>query len=77
MLNKFIKTMRKKAGLTQLELAKKCNIANSTISGYETGYREPGFDTLLIIAKECGFELRFVNNKNEVLNVDNIERKEL
>lgn len=77
MVDKFIKTMRNMAGLSQLELAKKCNIANTTISGYETGYREPDFKTLLNIAKNCGFEINFVNKKNEVLNIENITRKEL
>ena len=77
MINKLIRTMRIKADLTQLELAKRCNIANSTISGYETGYREPDLNTLFIIAKECGFEMRFVNKKNDILTIDNIKRKEL
>ena len=69
--------MRKMAGLSQLELAKKCNIANTTISGYETGYREPDFKTLVNIAKNCGFEIKFVNKNNEVLDIENIKRKEL
>ena len=77
MVSKFIKTMRKMAGLSQLELAKKCNIANTTISGYETGYREPDFKTLVNIAKNCGFEIKFVNKNNEVLDIENIKRKEL
>ena len=69
--------MRKMAGLSQLELAKKCNIANTTISGYETGYREPDFKTLVNIAKNCGFEIKFVNKNNEILDIENIKRKEL
>ena len=77
MISKFIKTMRKMAGLSQLELAKKCNIANTTISGYETGYREPDFKTLVNIAKNCGFEIKFINKNNEVLDIENIKRKEL
>ncbi len=77
MVSKFIKTMRKMAGFSQLELAKKCNIANTTISGYETGYREPDFKTLVNIAKNCGFEIKFVNKNNEVLDIENIKRKEL
>ena len=65
------------AGLSQLELAKKCNIANTTISGYETGYREPDFKTLVNIAQNCGFEIKFINKNNEVLDIENIKRKEL
>ena len=77
MIGKFIKTMRKIANKTQTELANECNISNTTISGYETGYREPDFKTLVNIAKECGFEINFVNKDNEVLNIENIIRKEL
>jgi len=69
--------MRKMANINQMELANKCNIANTTLSGYETGYREPTFEMLNIIAKECGFEIRFINKKNEVLTLQNIDRKEL
>ena len=77
MLYKFIKTMRKMAKLSQLELAKKCNIANSTLSGYETGYREPNFEMLNKIANECGFEITFINKENEILSSSNIDRKEI
>ena len=77
MIFKIIKTMRIKANLTQSELANKCNIANTTLSGYETGYREPNFEMLNIIANQCGFEIRFVNKKNDVLTLQNITRKEL
>ena len=77
MLYKFIKTMRKMANLSQLELAKKCNIANSTLSGYETGYREPNFEMLNKIANECGFEIIFVDKNNKSLTSSNIDRKEI
>ena len=76
-IDKSLGTLKEDKHMTNEELAKKCNIANTTLSGYETGYRQPTFDTLLIIAKECGFELRFVNEKNEILTIKNIERKEL
>lgn len=41
-----IKEFRKKAGLTQIELAKKCNITQSTLSGYENERYEPDKETL-------------------------------
>lgn len=61
---------------SQLELAKKCNISNSTLCGYETGYREPNFNTLNKIAEECGFKIKFINKENETLTLENIKRKE-
>ncbi|MDE5552936.1 MAG: helix-turn-helix domain-containing protein, partial [Malacoplasma sp.] len=39
MISKIIRTMRKKANLSQKELSKMCNIANTTLSGYESNYR--------------------------------------
>lgn len=78
MLSKIIKTMRKKAKLTQNDLAKLCNIANTTLSGYESNYREPSFETLEKIANECGYKIQFKNEKNdEILTTENINRKEI
>lgn len=78
MIHKIIRTMRKKANLTQGELSKRLNIANTTLSGYESNYREPTFDTIEKIANECGFKILFVNEKTEeTLTSANIHRKEL
>ena len=78
MTEKFIRTMRLTKGLKQDELAKLCNVSTSTISGYETGYREPNFEMLNKISSICGFELEFINKeKNIKLNTKNIERKEI
>lgn len=46
-----IKEFRKKAGLTQIELAKKCNIIQSTLSGYENERYEPDKETLKIMSR--------------------------
>lgn len=78
MIGKIIKTMRRKANITQSDLAKKCNIANTTLSGYESNYREPTFETIEKIANECGYEITFTNkNTKEVLSSKNIDRKEI
>lgn len=77
MVGKIIKTMRKMANYSQTELARKCNIAVSTLSGYETGYREPTFEILNTIAIECGFEIQFKSAEKGILTPNNINRKEL
>lgn len=41
-----LKNLRKAAGLTQVELAKKLGIAQSTLASYERGLREPDFEML-------------------------------
>ena len=37
--------------IKQKQLALDLNIANSTINGYITGYRQPGFDMLIRLAR--------------------------
>ncbi|WP_036717930.1 helix-turn-helix domain-containing protein [Paenibacillus harenae] len=46
-----IASLRKKKGLTQLELAKLLNISKSALGMYETDKREPNFETLMQIAE--------------------------
>ena len=46
-----IKRVRGKKGMTQKELAEKCNLATITIRQYESGKREPKTETLYKIAK--------------------------
>ena len=43
----YIRHYRKKKGLTMKELAALVGVTESTISLYETGKREPNFETLL------------------------------
>lgn len=78
MIGKILRTMRRKANFTQNVLASKCNINNTTLSGYENSYREPTFNIIEKIANECGYEILFKNTKNnEVLTSKNINRKEI
>ena len=42
--------LRKRAGLTQQELAEKTGLTRSTIGMYETGKREPDLETLEVFA---------------------------
>lgn len=46
----IFKRLRNSCGLTQAEIAEKLGISRSTIGMYETGAREPDFDTLEKIA---------------------------
>lgn len=45
-VGEMIKDLRKKAGLTQSELAKKMNVSASHISQYECGQRNPSINQL-------------------------------
>lgn len=46
----IFRRLRTSAGLTQVEIAEKLEISRSTIGMYETGAREPDFETLEKIA---------------------------
>ncbi|APA01586.1 helix-turn-helix domain-containing protein [Bacillus velezensis] len=50
MLGKRITSLRKKANLTQEQLATKLNITRSALSQYELGTRNPDYDLLIKIA---------------------------
>ena len=53
-----IKYLRKLDNLTQQQLADALGVAKSTISMYETGQREPDFETLEAIADYFNVEMR-------------------
>ena len=49
-----LKMYRKQAGMSQTDLAKALSVGRSTVAMWETGDREPGFDTLGKIAAVLG-----------------------
>jgi len=49
---KRLKKLRKEAGLTQEELAEKCDLSTTYIGLLETGKRRPSMDTLNILARK-------------------------
>lgn len=51
MFSQRIKELRKNKGITQIEFAKLFNIATGTIAMYETGKRQPDYETLKRIAE--------------------------
>ena len=63
MVGRILKVLRTKAGLKQDVLAKKLNIDQTTLSGYEVGRRNIDFETTIKLAKECGYDIYFINNK--------------
>lgn len=78
MIGKILKTMRKEKELSQEDMSMILNINQTTLSGYERGYREPSYETIEKIAKICNYEIQFINTKTgNVLTTKNIERKEI
>ena len=52
MLGERIAALRRRAGLSQAELAQRLRISASAMGMYEQGRREPSVDTLVAIAEE-------------------------
>jgi predicted nucleotidyltransferase/DNA-binding XRE family transcriptional regulator len=55
-----IRGARERAGLTQVQLAAKANIAQSVVSAYESSRREPSLETLRRLVSAAGFDLDVV-----------------
>ena len=53
----LLRTARRKAGITQVELARRAGVRQSVISDYERGKREPSLPTITRLVRAAG--LRF------------------
>jgi transcriptional regulator with XRE-family HTH domain len=51
-----LRELRRRAGLTQDEVARRSGVGTTVLSAYECGRREPGADTFLRIVDAIGFE---------------------
>ncbi len=61
----IFKRLRASSGLTQAEFAEKIGISRSTIGMYETGAREPDFDTLEAIADFFNVDTDYLLGRTE------------
>ncbi|HBJ1646727.1 helix-turn-helix transcriptional regulator [Clostridium sp. ZBS20] len=55
-----LKELRKKSGLTQQELAKKCSLSKNAIWNYENNKRNPTINTLNKIGNVLGVDLGYL-----------------
>src|SRR5437868_13387288 len=55
--NDLIREARKRAALSQRELAEKAGTTQSAIARIETGRSTPSFDTVLRLVRLCGLDL--------------------
>ncbi len=53
----LLRRARKRAGITQQELAARAGVAQSVISAYESGHRQPAVPTLAALIEATGYEL--------------------
>lgn len=60
MLGERIAALRRRAGLSQAELAQRLQISASAMGMYEQGRREPSVDTLVAMAQELQVSMDFL-----------------
>ncbi|HHP8972438.1 TPA: helix-turn-helix domain-containing protein [Listeria monocytogenes] len=77
-----IKYLRKRSNLTQGQLAKKMNLTQASISGYETGDRQPDNEILTRIADFFNVSIDYLlgrtsNPNNDKVSVHFFERDNL
>lgn len=56
----MLRTVRRRSGLRQAELARRAGLPRSVLNAYEHGRRQPGADALAAVVAAAGFELRLV-----------------
>ena len=61
----IFKRLRIASGLTQAEMAEKLGISRSTIGMYETGAREPDFETLELIADFFNVDIDYLLGRTD------------
>lgn len=67
MLNDNIRTLRKRMGLTQVELAERLNVSQSTITSWENGTRRPDLDLLPILAQIFGVTIDVLLGRDQIV----------
>lgn len=65
----IFKRLRTSSGLTQVEMAEKLGISRSTIGMYETGAREPDFETLEKIADFFNVDTDFLLGRTDKTSI--------
>ncbi len=55
--NDLVREARRRAGLTQAELAGRAGTTQSAIARLETGRTAPSFETVLALVRHCGLDL--------------------
>lgn len=55
--NDLVREARRRAGLTQRELAERAGTTQSAIARLETGRSTPTFDTVIRLVRACGLDL--------------------
>lgn len=72
-----LKSLRKSNGLTQADLASALKISRSTIGMYESGSREPDFETMELIADYFNVDIDYlVGRTNKTTKIIDVNENE-
>jgi transcriptional regulator with XRE-family HTH domain len=63
-----LRQIRKEKGLTQAEVAKLLSIGESTVSFYESGKRQPDYETLVRLSEAFKVSTDFLLGKTDIKN---------
>ena len=72
-----IKQIRKEAGLTQVDFGKRIGVKGNTITGYETGLRNPTDAVLLSICREFNVNEEWLQTGEGEMNKKRTRNQEL
>lgn len=61
-----LKSLRIDMDLTQEQLAKQLNITRSALANYENGFREPGYEILIIMANYFDISLDYLLGRSDI-----------
>ena len=75
MIGIILKNMRLSAKLSQEKLGKKLNMADTTISSYERENSQPDFNTIVNIAKICGYEFIIKDKDKNIISLDEMAKE--
>ena len=72
-----IKQLREENNITQLQLAKKLDKTQQTISLYENGTNEPDLDGYIILSKLFHCSIEYIAGKSDIRNPEKINEDKL
>ena len=76
MIGTILRNIRKIRGFTQSNIGDELNLADNTISNYETEYSNPNFDKIQKFVSVCDFEIQFVDKKSKkIYTVDELSKE--
>lgn len=76
MIGTILRNIRKIRGLTQINIGNELNLADNTISNYETEYSNPNFDIIQKFINICDFEIQFVDKENnKVYTIEELSKE--